>query len=180
MISTKKLFGLSIAARSTRRTLVVAYWCFVAVFSCAFLPRGNFNWFGVLLAVQLLIQIPIWLGGVRAGGMVKPFRGIHWVPLQEREHVQSVSLLSGSPARGEDASLDERETGLRDRMHFLAYTLARWFALLLFGLYCLTAVVHPAWLGQAGPFFLFLLTVTLWSLPQSLILWTEPDMEEPQ
>jgi hypothetical protein len=180
MISTKKLFGLSIAARSTRRTLVVAYWCFVAVFSCAFLPRGNFNWFGVLLAVQLLIQIPIWLGGVRAGGMVKPFRGIHWVPLQEREHVQSVSLLSGSPARGEDASLDERETSLRDRVHFVAYTVSRWFALLLFGLYCLLAVFHPAWLGQAGPFFLFLLTVTLWSLPQSLILWTEPDMEEPQ
>jgi hypothetical protein len=176
MISTNKVCGLSMLRCRTRRAFVVAYWCFIAVYSCAFLPCGNFNWFGVLLAVQLLIQVPVWLGGVRAGGMVKPFRGIHWVPLQEREDVQRDSLRSGSPKRGEDASLDERETGLRDRVHFVAYTVSRWFALLLFGLYCLIAVARPAWLSQTGPFFLFLLTVTLWSLPQTMILWTEPEM----
>jgi len=37
-----------------------------------------------------------------------------------------------------------------------------------------------SWFGRVGPFFLFLLTVTLWSLPQSIILWTEPDMTEPE
>jgi hypothetical protein len=177
MISTNKPFGLSFARRRTRRALVVAYWCFIAVYSCAFLPRGNFNWFGVLIAVQVFIQIPQMLGGVRAGGMVKPFRGIHWVPLQKSEDVQSLSIISGSPAHAEDASLDERETGLRDRVHFVAFTLTRWLALFFFVLYGLIAVTHPAWLSQTGPFFLFLLTVTLWSLPQTMILWTEPDME---
>jgi hypothetical protein len=128
----------------------------------------------------MLMSIPALLGGVRAGGVVKPFRGVHWVPLQEREDVQSVSLLSGPPKCDEDASLDERETLLRNRVHFVAYTIARWFALILFAAYGLLALIHPDWLRQAGLFCFLLLALTLWSLPQILILWTEPDMEEAQ
>ena len=32
--------------------------------------------------------------------------------------------------------------------------------------------------NKIAPSFFFLLTWTVWSLPQSIILWTEPDMDE--
>ena len=73
--------------------------------------------------------------------------------------------------------LDEREMNERDRVHFVAYTLARWIALFLFAAYALLGAIHVSWFSQLGPFFFFLLTLVLWSLPQTLILWTEPDME---
>jgi hypothetical protein len=74
--------------------------------------------------------------------------------------------------------LDERETDERDHVHYVAYTLARWLALFLFVLYGLLGAIHVPWFGHVGPFFFLLLTLVLWSLPQTLILWTEPDMEE--
>jgi hypothetical protein len=120
------------------------------------------------------------LGGVRVGGIVKPFRGVHWVPLPESDDVQTLLTPPRTSAFFEGTSLDEREANERDRIHFIAYTLARWLALLLFVAYGLLGLLHVAWFNRIGPFFLFLLTLTLWSLPQTLILWTEPDMEEPQ
>jgi hypothetical protein len=90
------------------------------------------------------------------------------------------TLLHPAARFGAEAPLDERETGERDRMHFLAYTLTRWFALLLLAIYGLVAINFPAALRQIGSIFLCLLTLSLWSLPQTLILWTEPDMEEAQ
>ena len=76
--------------------------------------------------------------------------------------------------------MDEREINLRDHFHFVAYSIARNMVLLLFVLCCFLDVLNQELLRQASPLLLFLLTITLWSLPQSIILWTEPDMEEAQ
>jgi hypothetical protein len=48
----------------------------------------------------------------------------------------------------------------------------------LFAVYALLSTFNARWLAQVGSLFFFLLTLVLWSLPQTLILWTEPDMEE--
>jgi len=50
------------------------------------------------------------------------------------------------------------KTGERDRMHFLAYTLTRWFALLLLAIYGLIAINFQTALRQTGSIFLCLLT----------------------
>jgi hypothetical protein len=161
--------------------LVIGYWCFV-VFACfAFLlhqAHHGVEDMGLLFMIQTFLFLPALLGGVRGGGLVKPFRGVHWVPMQEGGGVQTLLRPANGPAILQDISLDERETHERDRVHFNAYTVARWFALLLFVIYGLLGAMHVAWFSRVGPFFLFLLTLTLWSLPQSIILWTEPDMEE--
>jgi hypothetical protein len=181
MIHKRMYFGISMSPRRNRRTLVVVYWCVMAVFLYAFLggwPEASHSRkaleFVVLFAIQAVMLLPQLLGGVRAGGVVKPFRK---ASLQAGD-VQT--LLHPTTRFGEDAPLDERETGERDRMHFLAYTLTRWFALLLLAIYALIAANFPAALRQTGTIFLCLLTLSLWSLPQTLILWTEPDMEEAQ
>lgn len=173
-------FGLSMARRSTRRALVVGYWLLIALFFVLYewatakaLTRGRIG--QPLLPLQVLFFLPALLGGVRMGGAVKPFRGVHWVPLQEREETQT---LFGKPdAQLAEADLDERETGQRDRVHFLAYTVSRWLVLGLMIVYCAVSAWNPAASQRFGAACFYLVALTLWSLPQSMILWTEPDME---
>lgn len=178
-----KFLGISLARRRTRRWVVVLYWCLVAFFAYAFFfhnVRHGLDLFGLLIAVQMLINLPGMLGGVRAGGAVKPYRGIHFVPLMERDGFQSLFHRPGASSDRFDplnASLDEREVRQLQGVHFVSYTLIRWFALLLFAVYGILSVAEPAWLLRVGPFFFFLLTFVLWSLPQTLILWNEPDLE---
>jgi hypothetical protein len=163
--------------------LVTCYWGFVAFACFAFLlhqARHGVEDLGLLFVFQMFIVLPALLGGVRGGGLVKPFRGVHWVPMQQQGGVQTLLKPAGLPQILQDISLDERETHERDRVHFNAYTVARWFALLLFVIYGVLGAIHVAWFSRVGPFFLFLLTLTLWSLPQSMILWNEPAMEEQQ
>jgi len=184
--TTNKLFGLSVARRSTRRFLVVVYWLGIAAFVAAFAfdqMRHTLDVFGIIIALQILTNLPSLLGGVRAGGVIKPYRGVRWAPLLDRDDVQTV--FSGArpvigSAAAADLALDERETRLRDRVHFVAYTLMRWITLFLFAGYAGFAIYRPEWTRQAGLFLFILLALVLWSLPQTLILWTEPDMEEPQ
>lgn len=187
MISaSNKLFGQSVARRSRRRILVVVYWLAVAAFTGAFWvdqARHTLDIFGVFIALQLLVNLSSVLGGVRAGGAVKPYRGVKWAPLLDRDDLQTVfgaprPILAGAAAS--DLALDERETRLRDRIHFVAYTLMRWITLAVFAAFALIIYLRPDWMHQAGLFFFLLLATILWSLPQTLILWSEPDMEDPQ
>ena len=177
IFTSEKPLGFSIARRSVRRVLVVAYHCIMAfaLYELLFNSGAKASGLGTyILGIVVLINLPLCLGGVRRGGFVKPFRGVKWNPGEVQ------TLLHPFNRFGADAPLDERETGERDRMHFLAYTLTRWFALLLLAIYGLIAANYPAALRQTGSLFLCLLTLSLWSLPQTIILWTEPDMEAAQ
>lgn len=181
---THNTWGWSVNRRSDRRRLEVGYWIFVVALTAAFLRFGNIHGtFANPWMVYALFFLPALLGGVRAGGAVKPFRGLRWVPLNDRDSTQTIfgkpqPVLGGAVAS--DFELDERETHERDRVHFVAYTAARWGALGLLGLTVAAEAWRPAWMAWMAPTFLFLLVLTLWSLPQSIILWTEPDVEEPR
>jgi hypothetical protein len=184
MISTaNKVFGLSMARRRSRQWLVIGYWCMVGGFLAAFSiheVRHRWNGFAVLVAFQVIVSMPALLGGVRASGAVKPYRGVKWAPLCDRDDVQTVFGQPKPELAGNlipEPDLDERERHERDRIHFVAYTLVRWLALAMFAVYGLLGLIHADWLSRLGPLFFFLITFLLWSLPQTLILWTEPDME---
>jgi len=72
--------------------------------------------------------------------------------------------------------MDERESSQRDHIHYVAYSIARTLMVFIFAFYCLLGFWNQELLRQAGPLLFFLLTIALWSLPQTMILWTEPDM----
>jgi len=178
MITTDKVLGISPASRKTRRWIVCGYLCVVALTCFGFLhhqARHGIEDMGLWNLFLIFVNVSAFLGGIRMGGLVKPFRRASFVPMQADGDVPSI-LPSPRSSRTESTSLDERETLERDHIHFIAYTAARWLALLLLVLYALLGAFHVPWFSQVGPFFLFLLTLTLWSLPQTLILWTEPDM----
>lgn len=177
MIYASKPLGLSIASRGTRRWMLVAFWCVIAASLCTLGASDGHGSLATQTAFNMLIFLPLLLGGVCAGGLVKPFRGIRFVPLQARG-VQTLLHASALSEVQESARLDERESRLRDRVHFIAYTVSRWLALVLTGVCALLGTYSTVPLSRVGPLLFYLLTLTLWSLPQTLILWSEPDMEE--
>lgn len=178
-------WGFSVKQRKGRRRLVVGYWIVVAIFTAAFIRYGivHHGVYATPWTIYVLAFFPALLGGVRAGGAVKPFRGLRFAPLYDRDQTQTVfgkaqPVIAGVSAA--DLVMDERELHERDRMHFLAYTVARWAAMGLLAICLLVSWWRAQWIVWMAPTCLFLLVLTLWSLPQSLILWTEPDVEEPR
>jgi hypothetical protein len=178
MISdTRSLWGWSISRRSTRRWIVMGYWLLTAFWAYAILMyairhHGAFMSFSIIYP---MLWLPAFLGGVRAGGAVKPFRSTYWVSVPDRAGM--ISLFHRDTAAQQEMELDEREIRLRDCVHFVSYTVVRWLALVFFALYALISTQHPEWLGISGPVFLFVIVMMLWGLPQSIILWNEPDVE---
>jgi hypothetical protein len=78
----------------------------------------------------------------------------------------------------QELALDEREQALRDRVHFYAYSVAQTIVLVLFVFDSMLGMWRQELMRQCGPTLLFFITLMLVSLPQSLILWNEPDAEE--
>ena len=85
----------STASRRTRRIVVVAYWVVAVIllgimqWAEAFRP-GRLSDLSLLFPLYVLTFLPAILGGVRVGGMVKPFRGARWVPLTDRDEMQTL------------------------------------------------------------------------------------------
>jgi hypothetical protein len=89
------------------------------------------------------------------------------------------------PTQGEliaqEVALDEREIKRRDRIHFSAYTIVQVLVLIFFFFNsALLLWKQQELLLKTDPLLFFLLTLTVWSLPQSILLWTEPDQETEQ
>jgi hypothetical protein len=166
MIKKATYLGIPIRRRKNRRWLVVSYWIVVLVFLASLhwnpamqsLLLGRFpshGWAGpvaTILTSVLFGYLTTCLGGVFERGMLS-----EW-----------------------DGPLDERDIRVRNAAHFEAY---RIFRMIIFPFALILAVVFgTVWSHYqklAAP-LLLLLWCLVFSLPQSLILWFEPDMEEPQ
>jgi hypothetical protein len=168
--------------QKARRRYVAILWCIMMLLFCASLLseiRNRTNAIQTPMLVEMAFCMSLVLGGVSAGGMVKSFRGLQPLPLpEEKSQLQPLFEAAASAQSPAPAHLDERETRLRDRAHYTAYAVARWLTLALFSIYAALFVFHVAWANRIVPSFFFLLTWTVWGLPQSIILWSEPDMDE--
>lgn len=125
-------------------------------------------------------------GGLSTGGLIRPFsrnvRPIWWYldPPQSR-----IDRWFWSRAQKLDLKTDEREDSQRDRAHFRAYrVLSFMLGIDLLLVYFVKIGPELGWLPNVSidltlvfALVAFLLAMTL---PQVILLWTEPDMEEPQ
>jgi hypothetical protein len=164
--------------RSRRRQLVIVWYAAslaVGIFTLwgpHWLRHNGFN-----LLLPLLIIAAGTLGGVRPGGLVRPFspamaRTAYNTPLTQL-------FLEARPRRsGEEGELDERDVAIRNQAHFVAMNYLRAAALVFLAVILLFAGDPAQLLDTAllGSYLLFLLVMTL---PQAIILWTEPDPEDP-
>jgi hypothetical protein len=182
MINKGKLLGIPLARRRTRRWLVIGFWTLALSLILPISPRigpggtilGLPSWWSIYFFVALIG----FLGGNRDGGAVRAFEGR--TPDKSKmanDTFMTPEDIAERKRRESEIRLDERDVNLRNAAHYKAYSALRWIIFLVFPFTAAPPPREPLFLR---PFLLLTLFLVVWSLPQTLILWSEPDMEERQ
>jgi hypothetical protein len=169
-------------SRARRRVLVaLIYAAFAALMAASwFLDRWRMSGTYFLMNFALLVSWFV-LGGYYPGGLLRPFDG--YVRRRNVSPPSTALELNGDPAAPavRESLNDEREFRERDRAHYQAF---RWFAIAFLFLSLLANPYLVGWLHLTADRILDLLhgglLVALMlglTLPQAILLWTEPDME---
>jgi hypothetical protein len=174
------LFFIPMETQRRRRTVLISYYGIFIVFGILF------AWFHGPAKYSLLLPLTFYwaamLGGLGVGGPVGLFSawqrkfkdGSAWGIDGTHPH----PWLSGRTMIAPMDRLDEHALHVRDRAHYLAYSTLRWPAML-------AALLGPLLLLDASTervaHLLLLASVPIaalfFSLPQAIILWTEPDLD---
>jgi hypothetical protein len=185
------IFGcrMSMAQQRRRRVLLVSmYACFAALMAVLWYLthwRGT----GSYVIWAAILACRYFLGGYYTGGLIKPFNGK--APQRQWEMpspLLALKLRVYLPVLAADSEAayrnDERELHQRDRAHYLAYQalgVVTCVPMLLASLHIVRASLL-GWIPIAADelyYGLTLVAVVLFlTLPQSILLWTEPDMEK--
>jgi hypothetical protein len=184
MFENTELFGISMAPRANRRALVVITYSLTAgvIVGCVGLARsiGAIPGHSPLKSpLVLLAWVPIFLVQVVIPGSGN-FRGIfgRFVPEQtfsfRRQTIRTLGLARG--VEDEQPKADEREMSVRNEAYFLAFKIVAWYAFIfLFG--CVGLVSREGEAARtAAAVAAIPIVVMLFTLPQAIILWTEPDL----
>ena len=165
--------GSLLARRRNRRWIVAIYWGFMVpltAFGVGRTFRHPQEWF--VDAVTVLMVLNLW---TITNGLTKPFGRPAFAPSRD-----FLTLFKGPKETREimaDWQFDEWETRRRDQVHFLAYRLVLMFSFGWFAILAFVQFLRPEWSPWLGPVFLCILIAILTALPQTLILWAEPDVE---
>jgi len=168
MISRRHLLRLLQWKRRTRRWMVIAYWAAVLAFvgAIAFTLRSHGSLAGdsrVFWLFWAVTSVPYMLRNLRSS--------------LSRSSKPQTLFQPAKPDRENEPPIDERDAYLSYRATANAYVLLQ--LLLSLGVLWLMWMESTGYSALRVP-LLWLLYITAVSLPQSIILWTEPDMEEPQ
>jgi hypothetical protein len=172
MIEQASFLGMALRTQRQRRILVVGFNLFVLAFSALALWRGK-EQFPFMLLPQTLVLGGM-LGGIKVGGPVKVYEESH-LPLGNGG-TQTLNIAGRRPFDNSPygSPLDERERTQRDHAHYTAYRILRWtLAAAVLG-YWLSLNWTSAWVSMRVPVLVWTLLVYVLSLPQSVVLWTEP------
>lgn len=172
MIEQTKFWGMPIRTQRQRRLLVVGYYVLFAAMAGVGFWLGEKSW-GMM--VQGAFLLAILLGGISYEAPVKAYEKLP-VPL-DQDGPQTLNL-SGRRENRIWTPLDERERGERNGAHYTAYRILRW----TLGLGAMVYVLSLNWthagakwdLGKQMPVLVWMLVVYVLSLPQAVVLWTEP------
>lgn len=185
----ENILGISLATREARRRFVMGFWLVEAAFLAALFrfpmpPNTHWQHFVPLLAtLAIAMNLPLVLGGFSVGGALAFYEGRRWQPgaktrAQFANDPNKMRRLERFVQAIQPA--DERETQLRDWAHHRAYRLLFWALYLGAIAFLIVSAVDLTLLARFGFVLLALLLVASMSLPQSLLLWTLPNPEDPQ
>ena len=177
---------VSMAQRDRRRALVVSIYASLAVLMAVLWFTSHWHGTGTYVFWAAMLACKLFLGGNYSGGLVKPFNGMAARQNDMPPPLLALKLRVYKPVLAADESNyrnDERELNQRDRAHYKAYQVLGVAICILWAL-SLQRIVRPALLDGVGMspdemyYGLLLLVLTLFlTLPQAILLWTEPDME---
>jgi hypothetical protein len=183
---------LDMGPQSHRKTLVVVIYASLALIMTGLWFIDRWRASGVYLIFLTIAINRLLLGGYNFGGLVKPFNGK--APSNSIQPSPFLALglrLYRPPPEESDYRNDERELQQRDHAHYLAYQ-ALAVALVVIWLVAdfnrlktnlFKAIPSLAWIPNSSTSLIYGLTlgaiVLSQTLPQSILLWKEPDMPEP-
>ena len=174
MIEQTSFLGMPLRTQRQRRVLVILYYTILLSFAIVGVWMGKKSW--APLTAQTLLFGGL-LGGIRMGGPVKVYAQPHF-PLDMDSTVHTLNLAGRRPfdtsSPGDWVALDERERTERDIAHYTAYRILRWAFGMFVLAYFVGSVWVPVWLADKTLFLLWLFLLFVLSLPQSVVLWTEP------
>jgi hypothetical protein len=169
MIEKVSFLGISLRTRQRRRMLVLAYYAVVLLLIAPCI------WKQKVIPGALIIQTMTlggFFGGIRAEGVIKPYsediREPGYSGIQELN-------LNGVRAFAVRPLLDEREVHERDHAHYTAYRILRLSVGIMGFLYVAGMIAAPTFVANNISNLLWIFIVFVLSLPQSVILWTEPE-----
>jgi hypothetical protein len=176
---------LDMAARVHRRALVLSIYAGLSVLMAALWSVDRWHTSGVYMIFATFLVNRLFLGGYNSGGLIKPFSGkAPWRSPYRETPFLMLALRVYQPLPGENEyRSDEREMHLRNRAHYQAYKVLT-IALTLLWLLADWKMKVPrllAWMHVSVDGLLYALVlmaiVAALTLPQAILLWTEPDME---
>jgi hypothetical protein len=176
--------SLDMAPRSHRRTLVVLIYATLAALMAGLFFADHWRVSGYYLVLATFLVNRLFLGGYNFGGLIKPFNG---KPPQRAEAppflLLALRVYRPEPAESEYRS-DERELQQRDRAHYQAYP-ALTITLAVLWLLASWNTFRPhllAWIPVSPSLLIYGVVlaamVVALTLPQAILLWTEPDMAD--
>jgi hypothetical protein len=178
---------ISMASQTRRRALVVALYTAMAVLMVVLFISTGWRGTGGIVIWAAIFACRFFLGGYYAGGLVKPFNGKSPKQYEQPPSLLALKLRVYQPMPAEDDSAwrsDERELHQRDHAHYLAFQ-AVGVAVCVPMLIASMRLIRPSlmsWIPMppdAMYYGLTLVAIILFlTLPQAILLWTEPDMEE--
>jgi hypothetical protein len=174
MIYKRRFLGIPIGRRSNRRWLITAYWVIAIAIAS--------------LSVGVLQAHPKWSEGSRIlftyacifCGYTAIGRLVWDSSLDPQKVSGGIRTLFDSAlkdSRKRSPPMDERERHERDKAYRSAYGYLGLIAFLLFIFYAYGLIPRTA--QTRAPLLWFVLLLYL-NLPESMLIWNEPDMEEPQ
>lgn len=183
--SRRFLLFIPVETRRSRRTLVVGFYLGFIAFAILFLWIKGAGDYDHLIPLSFFFSAL--LGGILYPGPVRLFSSwqyrLRGVPDRPAD-LAGVQLARDLPPSRSDPAyrLDEHDIARRDRAHYLAYSALRWPAILAVGL---GLMFYMDWLPAHFAHVLLLiappLALLFFSLPQAILLWTEPDLDpDPQ
>jgi hypothetical protein len=177
---------VDMARQARRRWLAVAIYVALALLIAGLWYFTHWRGSLVFIVWALLLACRLFLGGYYRGGLVKPFSEPHPRAPQMPSPLLAIGLRVYNSLPEDDRAFlnDEREVHQRDRAHYVAYQ-AIGVAVMVQAFLASIRVHHlslQAWMGIAADEFycgLAVVTLTMFlTLPQAILLWTEPDMED--
>ena len=172
MLRTPAILGFSMVRRNSRRLLVVTTYGALMILMAAYillLPSKD------LVNAVTMCFVLAYLGGSRGvfGRLVKATV----LPESYGGEMISLGLAEARPHRSEDDP-DEREVAVRNAAYFQAYRAVAIYSIVLW----LVAPLFFSLRASTGVRGLMLLAMPLLAmaltLPQAVVLWTEPDVPE--
>lgn len=186
MVQQTSFLGMRLRTRVQRRVLVVAYYAVLLTVGVVGVVRPGQR--DILATINFAFWMCLMLGGLYGRGPVKSYeepilplemdRGLSaWK--NEGDEFLALGLNGRQPNLDEGAGgywepLDEREKMERDHAHYAAYRILRWTLGIAVVAYWLGLHWTYAWLNAKLPVLAMVVLVYVLSLPQAVLLWTEP------